>query len=107
MLFNFNATGAYVLVVGLASVFLLILLLQKQRGGKEVCLWLFSGLVGMLLGATIPVAICYFADYKPVKILDSMNMSGAGQVAGPPSFEEPAAEEPAAEEPVAEEPSEE
>lgn len=47
----FNETGAYVLVVGLASVFVLILLLQKQRGGREVSLWLFSGLVGALLGA--------------------------------------------------------
>ena len=53
----FNETGAYVLVVGLASVFVLVLLLQKQRGGREVSLWLFSGLVGALLGAAGALAV--------------------------------------------------
>ena len=60
----FNATGAYVLVVGLASVFVLILLLQKQRGGKEVTLWLFSGLVGILLGAAGGMAVTTYLGFE-------------------------------------------
>ena len=60
----FNATGAYVLVVGLASVFVLILLLQKQRGGKEVSLWLFSGLVGALLGAAGAMAVATYRGFS-------------------------------------------
>ena len=64
----FNATGAYVMVVGLASVFVLVLLLQKQRGGKEVSLWLFSGLVGILLGAAGAMALASYRGFELQRI---------------------------------------
>ena len=64
----FNATGAYVMVVGLASVFVLVLLLQKQRGGKEISLWLFSGLVGILLGAAGGFAVVTYRGFELQRI---------------------------------------
>ncbi len=77
----FNATGTYILVVGLASVFVLVLLLQKQRSGKEVTLWLFSGLVGILLGAAGAMGVATYRGYELQRVYDPP-LDGLGQAAG-------------------------
>ena len=80
----FNATGAYVLVLGLASVFVLVLLLHKQRSGKEIKLWLFSGLVGILLGAAGAIAVTTYLGYELSRRLIVREQPSGGAPGGAP-----------------------
>ena len=61
---DYTATGTYVLVVTLVSLFLIVLLWQRQRSGKEITLWLFSGLAGLLLGAGGAAAAVQYLGYE-------------------------------------------
>ena len=47
-----------------SSLLAAVLLLQAPRSGKTVVVWLLSGLVGILLGSTLPLAACYLTGYR-------------------------------------------
>ena len=110
-----EAISAYILVVGMAALLLAVLIWQKNRTGKTIRVWLFSSLVGIVLGATIPVAICYLAGYEPTKIppevvigsedseedgmMGGMGGGMGGMMGGPPS-DVPAGDAPAGDAPT-------
>jgi hypothetical protein len=48
---SLESIGSFVLVLGLATVFVLVLLLRQQRTQKDAAIWAVSGVVGLLLGA--------------------------------------------------------
>ena len=48
---SLDSLGSVVLVLGLATVFVLVLLLRQQRTKKDAAIWAISGVVGLLLGA--------------------------------------------------------
>lgn len=63
-MFDYTAIGSYVLVVTLGALFVLILVWQKQRSGKVITVWFFSGLVGVLLGLGGTAAIGQLLGYE-------------------------------------------
>jgi len=67
-MFDYNATGTYILVVTLASLFLIVLLWQRQRSGKQIALWLSSGLAGVLLGAGGAAAVVQYLGYELMEV---------------------------------------
>ena len=76
---DYTAIGSYVLVVTLVALLVLILVWQKQRSGKVITVWFFSGLVGVLLGlggtAAIGQLLGYeFARAREVVVLDPSDM---------------------------------
>ena len=76
-MWTYNAMGTYILVVTLATVFVIILVARQQRARKDVAIWLMSGLVGLLLGAAGAAAIIqmlygdgfFHADLHPGNLL--------------------------------------
>jgi len=59
--------GTYVLVVTLATVFVIILVARQQRAQKDLAIWFISGLVGILLGAAGAAAIVQTMGYDITK----------------------------------------
>ena len=88
---DYNATGTYILVATLASLFLIVLLWQRQRSGKQIALWLSSGLVGVLLGVSGAAAVVQYFGLELAKARqlpeafdedDSMEGEGGGRGEG-------------------------
>ncbi len=61
---SYNAMGTYVLVVTLATVFVVILVARQQRARKDIAIWLISGLVGVVLGAAAAAGIVQAMGYE-------------------------------------------
>jgi hypothetical protein len=61
---TYDAIGSYVLVLTLATIFVVILLLRQNRTGRDVQVWLFSGLIGILLGAAGSIAAAQLLGYN-------------------------------------------
>lgn len=85
-MWTYNAMGTYILVVTLATVFVIILVARQQRSQKDVAIWLMSGLVGILLGAAGAAAIVQAMGYDVVKkfvmppgVMASMDEEGGGE----------------------------
>lgn len=64
---SYNAMGTYVLVVTLATVFVIILVARQQRAKKDIAIWLISGLVGIVLGAAAAAGIVQAMGYEITK----------------------------------------
>jgi len=64
---SYTAMGTYVLVVTLATVFVIILVARQQRAEKDLAIWFISGLVGILLGAAGAAAVVQSLGYDIVK----------------------------------------
>ncbi len=76
-----SSTGAIVLVCALATVFFIVILIRQNRTGKDIAVWLASGLVGIALGVSGAVAGASLAGYKFSAVLDE----GGGEA---PSLED-------------------
>jgi len=63
-MFGIHMISVYLVAVGLLTLLVLVLVWQKQRSGKTVCVWLTSAVVGILLGSVGPLAILCLADYR-------------------------------------------
>ena len=61
---DYNTMGACVLVLTLVSVFMMVILIRKQRTGKDITVWLMSGLTGILLGAGGAAAAIQLLGYE-------------------------------------------
>jgi hypothetical protein len=81
-MFDYTAIGSYVLVVTLGTLFVLVLLAQKQRSGKVVTVWLFSGLVGVLLGLGGTAAIGQFLGYEFSRVPPDVSVSDLAGMQG-------------------------
>jgi len=66
-MWTYNAMGTYILVVTLATIFVIILVARQQRSQKDIAIWLMSGLVGILLGAAGAAAIVQAMGYDLTK----------------------------------------
>jgi len=66
-MWTYNAMGTYILVVTLATIFVIILVARQQRAQKDVAIWLMSGLVGILLGAAGAAAVVQGMGYDLTK----------------------------------------
>ena len=64
---SYTTMGTYVLVVTLATVFVIILVARQQRAEKDLAIWFISGLVGILLGAAGAAAVVQTLGYDIVK----------------------------------------
>lgn len=62
-MFGIHLISVYLFAVGLLTLLVLVLVWQKQRSGKTICVWLTSAIVGMLLGSVGSVAIVCLAGY--------------------------------------------
>jgi hypothetical protein len=63
-MFGIHIISVYLLSIGLLVLLAAVLLLQRQRSGKTLVVWLSSALVGMLLGSVGTVAIVCLAGYE-------------------------------------------
>jgi len=63
---TYNAIGTYVLVLTLAAVFAIAVIVQQERSGKGIGLWL-AGLIGLLVGAGGAAAAVQYLGYDLVK----------------------------------------
>ncbi len=61
--FGFDAVGAYVLTVALATILVAVLVSQFQRSKKTFVAGLSGALLGILLGCIIPVALLKASGY--------------------------------------------
>lgn len=66
-MFDYNAMGTYVLVVTLATVFVIVLVARQRRSQKDIAIWLISGLVGIILGAAGAAGIMQVMGYDWAK----------------------------------------
>ncbi len=62
-MWTYNAMGTCVLVLTLATIFVAVLVVHKQRAQKDIGIWLLSGLVGILLGASGAAATVQIMGY--------------------------------------------
>jgi len=62
-----NAVGSYVLFITVCLVFVMIMLVRQQRTGKDIGIWLLSGFVGILIGASGGLAGVKLMGYKVAK----------------------------------------
>ncbi len=62
-----EAISSYVLVMGLLSLFCLVLVWQRQRNQKTVVVWLASGVIGILLGSIGSFAAVHLGKYHIVE----------------------------------------
>lgn len=62
-MFGIHLISVYLFAVGLLTLLVLVLVWQKQRSGKTICVWFTSAVVGMLLGSVGSVAIVCLAGY--------------------------------------------
>ncbi len=84
----FDGVGAFVLVLGLATIMVLVLLLKQNRAKKDVAIWLASGVVGILLGGAASAAIVRGMGYEvtlkpPAAPLETASGPVAGAGAAP------------------------
>jgi hypothetical protein len=89
-MFSYNAMGTYILVVTLATVFVIILVVRQQRKQKDIAIWAISGLVGILLGAAGAAAVVQAMGYDLAKRINQISeeelaaiaAAGAGEDTG-------------------------
>jgi hypothetical protein len=63
-MWTLDAISSYVLVMGLLSLFCLVLVGQRQRTQKTVVVWLASGAIGILLGSIGSFAAVHLSKYR-------------------------------------------
>jgi hypothetical protein len=71
-MFELNAMGNYVLVMVICLVFIMILLSRQKRTGKDVTVWLFAGIVGVMLGVAGTLAAITLTNHQ---IVDGYEMA--------------------------------
>jgi hypothetical protein len=82
-MFEFTAISSYTMFLAILALFVLIIAWQKQRTGKQIAVWLFSGILGILLGCAGTLAGGYLAGYKFAEnIPDAAVAAGNGAVPG-------------------------
>jgi hypothetical protein len=70
--YGFETAPAYLLIVGLLTLFLAIFVWQRHRTGKTTAVWLSAGLVGLLLGSVGTYALARLAGYEVQKALPNL-----------------------------------
>ena len=75
---SYNAMGTYVLVVTLATVFVIVLVARQRRSQKDIAIWLISGLVGIILGAAGAAGIVQAWGYTLTPKFDPLLASALG-----------------------------
>lgn len=80
---NLYSVASYVIFMVVALVFVIVLLSRQERTGKEVAIWLISGLVGVMLGIAGTVGAVNFTGHqlikqKPITIPDQEQGGGGG-----------------------------
>ena len=81
-MYGIHMISLYLFAVGLLTLLVLVLVWQKQRSGKTVCVWLTSAVVGILLGCVGPLAILCLADYRVEVVPGRPEVFPAPAVAG-------------------------
>jgi len=93
---GFDTIPAYLLIVALLTLLVAVIIWQRHRTGKTVSVWVFSGLVGILLGSVGSYALARLAGYTV--IAEALAGEGPGAMA-PPEVDEDEDEEGAVDEP--------
>ena len=66
-MFELGAMGNYVLTMVICLVFIMVLLSRQKRTGKDLAVWLFSGIVGIMLGIGGTLAAINLTDHQIVE----------------------------------------
>jgi len=82
-MFGIHAISAYLLVLGLLTLLAAVLIWQPHRSGKTVIVWLASAVVGILLGALLPLAAVYLGNFTVTKVVRASEAPTAGAGAMP------------------------
>ena len=75
---NLYAVASYVVVMVVALVFVIALLSRQEKTGKDVAIWLISGLVGIMLGISGTVAAVNWTGHQLIKQRFSVNVFANG-----------------------------
>jgi hypothetical protein len=81
---TFDLLGSVVLVLALCTVFLMVFVARAHKSGKDIPLWLGSGITGMLLGAAILAVGFTVMGYEAFTKEEVKEMAAAGLAAAQP-----------------------
>jgi len=77
-----DTVGLGIVVVTLVSLMFAVLVMQRQRSGKTIAIWLAAGLLGILLGSSLTLGALRFSGFRKMDSLMAVSVPG-GPDAGP------------------------
>ena len=66
---NLDVISIYILTLALLALVFGVFVNNREKNGKSVSLWLASTILGLLLGATGALSVCYWMGYEVVEKL--------------------------------------
>lgn len=75
--FGFEVMPAYLLIVGLLTLFVAVIVWQQHRTGRTVAVWLSAGILGALLGSVASYALMRASGYRVVAVQTPLDASVA------------------------------
>ncbi len=67
---NLDVISIYILTIALMALVFGVFINNKQKNGQAVSIWLASTILGLLLGASGALGVCYLLNYEVVERLD-------------------------------------
>ena len=67
---NLDVISIYILTLALLALVFGVFVNNRQKNGKSLSLWMASTFLGLLLGATGALAVCYWTGYEVVEKLE-------------------------------------
>lgn len=69
-MFELNAMGIYTLTMVICLVFIMVLLSRQKRTGKDVAVWFFAGIVGIMMGIGGTLSAINLTDHQIVDVYE-------------------------------------
>ena len=70
---NVDVISIYILTIALVAMVFGVIVNHRQKNAKTISIWFVSVVLGLLLGASGAVGLCYFAGYEVAKRLELPN----------------------------------
>jgi hypothetical protein len=80
-----DTVGLGIVVVTLVSLMFAVLVMQRQRSGKTIAIWLAAGFVGILLGSALTLGALRFSGFRKMDSLMATSVPGSLDE-GPPAL---------------------